>query len=165
MPRFPWAAIGLTTTALSVLFAPMAALADTSPTSVHVVQPGDTLSQIALDAGTDTDTIAALNGLNTADVLSVGASVKVPARAASAAATATTPTAATTRAATPAPTSAAGSSSSSNSTSGSTSTSSSTSTSYTVASGDTMWDIAQRFGTTTDALAQLNHLDNADHVV
>src|SRR5215475_8313596 len=114
MPRFPWAALGLTTTALSVLFAPMAALADTSPTSVHVVQPGDTLSQIALDAGTDTDTLVALNGLNAADVLSVGASLKVPARAASA-------TAATTSAATAAPISAAGSSSSSSSTSTSTS--------------------------------------------
>jgi cell wall-associated NlpC family hydrolase/nucleoid-associated protein YgaU len=129
----------------------MAAHADPSPTSVHVVQPGDTLSQIALDAGSDTDTIVALNGLGSADVLSVGESVKVPARAAAAAPTSV---------ATSAPTSATSSASSS-----ARSSSSSAASSYTVVSGDTMWAIAQRFSTTTDAIVQLNHLDDADRVI
>jgi peptidoglycan endopeptidase LytF/peptidoglycan endopeptidase LytE len=141
MPRFSWAAFGMTTTALSVLLAPMVAFAEPSPTSVHVVQPGDTLSQIALDAGTDTDTIVALNGLTNADVLSVGEALKVPANAATATATSTpasTPTSA--------PTTASGTSS------------------YSVASGDNLWDIAQRFGTTPDAIAQLNHLGSPDQL-
>jgi cell wall-associated NlpC family hydrolase/nucleoid-associated protein YgaU len=136
MPHFSWAAIGMTTTALSFLFAPVAAFADSSPTSVHVVQPGDTLLQIALDAGTDTDTVVALNGLSNADVLSVGESIKVPAHPATAVAASA--------ASTPTPASAA--------------------SSYTVASGDTLWDIAQRFGTTPEAIVQQNHLADQDHL-
>jgi cell wall-associated NlpC family hydrolase len=143
MPRFSWAVVGLGTVALSTLLAPMVVLAEPNPTSsVHVVQPGDSLLQIALDAGTDTDTLATLNGLGDANVLSVGQTLKLRARAATTSAPPTTTTSATT-AATAAPAAAS---------------------SYTIASGDNLWDVAQRFGTTTDAIVQLNHLDDADHL-
>src|SRR4029079_11501965 len=36
---------------------------------------------------------------------------------------------------------------------------------YTVASGDTLWGVAQQFGTTTAALADANQLDDPDHLV
>ena len=33
---------------------------------------------------------------------------------------------------------------------------------YTVVAGDTLWDIAARFGTTVQAIAELNQIDDAD---
>jgi peptidoglycan endopeptidase LytE len=116
--------------------------AEAGPTSVHVVQQGDTLLQIALDAGTDTGSLVTLNGLGDANVLTIGQALKLPARAGGA--PAAQPTSAPQ--ATSAPAAAASASS------------------YTIASGDTLWDIAQHFNTTTDALVQLNHLDDADHL-
>jgi cell wall-associated NlpC family hydrolase len=136
MARFSWAAVVLASTALGMLLAPVAVLAEPSSASVHVVQAGDTLLQIALDAGTDTDTLASLNGLGDANALSVGQSLKLPARAAMAGASSTAS----------APASAPAASS------------------YTITSGDNLWDIAQRFGTTSDAIVQLNHLDDPDHL-
>src|ERR687886_1594603 len=47
--------------------------------SVHVVQSGESLSQIALDLATDVDTLARLNDMDASDVLVAGASIKVPA--------------------------------------------------------------------------------------
>jgi cell wall-associated NlpC family hydrolase len=66
-----------------MLLAPLAARADQPPStpaqsSVHVVQAGETLSQIALDAGVDTATLAALNTLDDANVLSIGQPLKLP---------------------------------------------------------------------------------------
>jgi peptidoglycan-N-acetylglucosamine deacetylase len=143
MPRFSWAAVSLATVALSTLSAPLAALAEPNPTgNVHVVQPGDTLLQIALEAGADTDALATLNGLGDANVLSVGQTLKLPARTATTTAPATPSAPSATSAATPLQ----------------------AASSYTIASGDNLWDIAQRFGTTTDAIVQLNHLDDPDHL-
>ena len=142
MPRFSRASLGLATTAVCVLLAPVAVRAEASPTNVHVVQAGDTLLQIALDAGTDTGTIVALNGLDDPNLLSVGQTLKLPARAAAM-------TAGTSAGASAPPASAAAPA---------------TASSYTIASGDTLWDIAQHFGTTSDAIVQLNHLGDADHV-
>jgi peptidoglycan DL-endopeptidase LytF len=141
MPRFSWASRGLATTALSMLLMPLAVYAEPGPTSVHVVQSGETLLQIALDAGTDTATVAALNGLGDANVLSIGQTLKVPAKSSSGSAAASSVTAVRASTAT-AP-------------SGS---------SYTIVSGDNLWDVAQRYGTTTDAIVQLNHLDDAEHL-
>ncbi|MBV9578212.1 MAG: LysM peptidoglycan-binding domain-containing protein [Chloroflexi bacterium] len=142
MPRSPRATVGLAVTALCVILAPVAVRAEASPTSVHVVQPGDTLFQIALDAGTDTDTLVALNGLGDANALMVGQTLKLPATAGSGTSSATPAASATTSA----PSSAA-------------------TGSYTIAAGDTLWAIAQHFGTTPDALVQLNHLDDANHLL
>jgi cell wall-associated NlpC family hydrolase/nucleoid-associated protein YgaU len=123
-----------------LLLAPLVVQAQASPPGVHVVQAGDTLSQIALDANTDADTIATLNGLDNTNTLSIGQSLKLPSIAAGAS---STPVAGARS--TVAPTT-------------------SNSGSYTVAEGDTLWDIAQRLGTTSDALVQVNHLDDPDHL-
>jgi cell wall-associated NlpC family hydrolase len=60
--------------------------ADPNQPTVHVVQPGETLSQIAVDAGTDADTLVRLNGLDDPNSISIGASLKLPGAVAPAAA-------------------------------------------------------------------------------
>jgi cell wall-associated NlpC family hydrolase len=107
----------------------MAVRAEQSATSSHVVQPGETLWQIAADAGTDSAALAALNGLDDANVLAVGQTLKLPGGAASALVLPPPPP-----------------------------------STYTVVDGDTLWAVAHQFGTTTAALAQLNSLDDPDHV-
>src|SRR6266566_1410654 len=66
-----------------VLLAPVAtrAFAD-SPSATHVVQPGETLSDIANGAGVDSATLAALNAIDDANLLSVGQSIKLPVKSA-----------------------------------------------------------------------------------
>src|SRR6516165_5755038 len=80
-----WSSVSLAACAASLLLAPLVVQAQASPPGVHVVQAGDTLSQIALDANTDADAIAALNGLTDANTLSIGQSLKLPASASAAA--------------------------------------------------------------------------------
>jgi cell wall-associated NlpC family hydrolase/nucleoid-associated protein YgaU len=128
--RWRWRAFSITGAAASLLFAPLVVQAQSSPPDVHVVRDGETLSQIALDAHTDADTLAAFNGLTDGNVLAVGQSLKLPLPASRA------PVA-------PASASPA---------------------SYTISDGDTLWDIAQRFGTTTEAIVKLNDLDDPDHL-
>jgi LysM repeat protein len=111
------------------------AYADTA-VSTHVVQAGETLSDIAASVGIDSATLAALNAIEDANVLSVGQSIKLPATS-----VATAPAA-------PAATAA----------------SASPSGTYTVAAGDTLWSVAQQFSTTTAALMDANHLDDPDHL-
>src|SRR5579859_4975868 len=152
MPRRIWLSLASAASALSILLAPLGARADVATPGTHVVQPGETLSQIALDAGVDTATLASLNGLDDPDVLRAGQTLQLPpgvslppasgggpsgagASAAPATAAAPPPAAAIPPAA---------------------------ATTYTVADGDTLWSIAHQFGTTTDVLAQLNSMDNAD---
>jgi peptidoglycan DL-endopeptidase LytF len=127
----------------SVLLSPLAVQADPAATTVHVVQPGETLSQIALDAGVEAAALAALNGLDDPNFLVAGQSLKVPsgAGASSAAPPVAAPVAAAPAATAPA-----------------------SPQSYTVVEGDTLWAISQRFRTTTDTLVQLNKLDDADHL-
>jgi cell wall-associated NlpC family hydrolase/nucleoid-associated protein YgaU len=145
MPRLTWnkrwssSSIGAAAGAFSLLLAPLVVQAASSPTNVHVVQSGETLLQIALDSGTDASALASLNGLDDANVLAVGQSLKLPPPAAS-----TTPQAPTSSAASGSPAARVAT--------------------YTVADGDTLWDIAQHFGTTSDAIVQLNHLDNPDQL-
>src|SRR6516225_5412711 len=79
-----WSSVSLAAIAAGLLLAPLVVQAQASPPGVHVVQAGDTLSQIALDANTDADTLAALNGLDKDNTLSIGQSLKLPPGAAAA---------------------------------------------------------------------------------
>ncbi len=129
-------------TVVSLALAPMAARADQATTSTHVVEPGETLSAIADAFGLDSAALVTLNGLHDANVLVAGQALKVPARAASVAATMAAPAVSATPVSASAP----------------------PTRTVTVVEGDTLWGIAQRFGTTASALAQANGLDDADHL-
>ena len=85
----------------------------------YVVRSGDTLWQLARRYGTTVDAIMALNGL-TNDNLSIGQVLKIP--------TAQSPDESYFE--------------------------------YVVRSGDTLWQLAQRYGTTVDAIMALNGLTN-----
>jgi N-acetylmuramoyl-L-alanine amidase len=103
---------------------PPAALAGLSTaTATYVVQPGDTLSGVALRLGTDVTTLVRLNRLGDPDLLLAGTTLVVPGRP--------TPTPALPRP---------------------------TVVSYAVRPGDTVWDIANRTGTTVTAVLDANHL-------
>src|SRR5437868_5417413 len=56
----------------------VAAPAAQAQSAVHVVETGDTLWQIASDAGVDVATLMNLNGLEEGDVIVVGHSLKLP---------------------------------------------------------------------------------------
>ena len=124
-----WGVLGSFALAGGLLVAPIAVHADLTAPTTHVVQPGETLSQIALDAGVDSATLASLNGLDDPNRLAAGQSLKLPSGAVASVAT-------------PGP----------------------SPRTYTVAAGDTLWAIAHQFDTSTDALVQLNSLDDADHL-
>ncbi|HTD80117.1 MAG TPA: LysM peptidoglycan-binding domain-containing protein, partial [Chloroflexota bacterium] len=135
MPHPRWRSAALAAGALSLVLAPLAALAEPTAATTHVVQPGETLWDIADNLGIDTATLVKLNGLDNANLLSVGQSLSVPGNVP--------------RATPPAVSSVAAAA---------------TARTYTVADGDTLWAIAQQFGTTTAALVEANHLDDADHL-
>src|SRR5918912_4382380 len=135
MPHSRWRSAALAAGALSLVLAPLAALADPTAATTHVVEPGETLWEIADNLGVDTATLVKLNGLDDANLLSVGQSLSVPGNGTRAAAPPASGGAAPAAART-----------------------------YTVADGDTLWALAHRFGTTTDALVQANHLDDPDHL-
>lgn len=116
--------------------APTRAFAE-APAATHVVQSGETLSDIADGVGVDSATLADLNALDDVNLLSVGQTIKLPTKSSGAAASA------------PA---SGGAPSASGAT-------------YIVAAGDTLLGIAQQFATTTAALADANHLVDADHLV
>jgi cell wall-associated NlpC family hydrolase len=67
---------------ISLLMAPLAtgAYAEPAGTAVYVVQPGDTVSAIATSTGVDADALARLNGLDDANLLVVGQSLKLPSK-------------------------------------------------------------------------------------
>lgn len=126
------------------LVAPTATFAQVSPGpsgGVRVVGVGDTLSEIALDAGTDVATLIDLNGLDDPNALSVGQSLKLPSGATGM--TTASPAAAISAASAPP----------------------AATTTYVVAEGDTLWAIAQQFSTTTDRLVALNHMDDPNRLV
>jgi cell wall-associated NlpC family hydrolase len=112
------------------------ARADQAQSSTHVVEPGETLSGIANALGVDSAALVTLNGLDDADFLAAGQPLNVPARSA-----AGTPPA-----------------------SAGTLVSAAPPRTLTVVEGDTLWGIAQRFGTTAAALAQANGLVDADRL-
>ncbi len=151
MPRRTLRRVAAAASALSLLLAPLVAQAEPAGASVHVVGPGETLSQIADSVGVDATTLAKLNNLDDINFLVAGQSLQVPvgtatARASSAAAPASAASVA------PAPIASA-------------TTASPSPRSYVVVDGDTLWSIGQQFSTTTTALVDANNLDDPDHLV
>lgn len=105
----------------------------------HVVQPGENLFRIALRYGVSVQAVAQANNLANPNLIYVGQSLKIPA-----AGTTPPPTnQPTTTPATQTPPPASGST-------------------YTVAAGDNLSRIAQRFGTTVPAIAQANNIANVN---
>jgi len=96
----------------------------------YVVQAGDSLSAIAAAHGTTMDALVQLNGITDPNMIVVGQDLVLPGGAA-------TPAAPSGGAPAPAASGDA----------------------YVVQSGDTLWGVAQRWGTSVDALAQANGLD------
>src|SRR5450432_2456585 len=63
-----------------LFLAPVAtrSFADSPAATTHVVQPGETLSDIADGIGADSATLAALNAIDDVNMLVVGQSIKLP---------------------------------------------------------------------------------------
>ena len=101
-----------------------------APAPVHeyityVIQPGDTLSEIARRYGTTVTALTRLNKLSDPDRIYAGNTIKVPESG---------------------------------------SDSSSSPQYYTIRSGDTLSEIAQKFGTSVNALTRLNGISNPDRI-
>src|SRR5437868_15424657 len=71
-----WGALAVVASCVSLLLAPMGVHADQATS--HVVQAGETLSQIADDAGVDAAVLAASNGLDDANLIVAGQTLKLP---------------------------------------------------------------------------------------
>src|SRR5213593_4672975 len=78
MPGRTLSSVAAAATALSLLLAPLAAGAEPAAATVHVVGLGETLSQIAADAGVDAAAVAKLNNLDDLNFLVAGQSLKLP---------------------------------------------------------------------------------------
>src|SRR5207244_12777978 len=74
--------LAVAASAVSLLLAPMVVHADQPSSSSHIVQPGETLSQIAADAGVDAAALAASNGVDDANLIVAGQTLKLAAAAA-----------------------------------------------------------------------------------
>ena len=123
-------------------------LKDTPPRPLtYTVQPGDTLSALAVQWNSDVPAIAALNGIANPDFLFIGQQLRIPRGVRGGATTpAPAPTVATTTA--PAPAAAT--------------TPAAAPDFYTVQPGDTLWALADQWGTSVDALVELNGITNRD---
>lgn len=108
------------------------------------VRQGDTLEKIARRNGTTVKRLCQLNGISQNKTLRVGERLKVSGSAG--ASTKTTTSSTTTKAST----------ASTTTTTSTTSTSTTSASTYTVKSGDTLYGIAKRNGTTVKKLCQLN---------
>jgi beta-lactamase class A len=105
----------------------------------YQVQPGDTLSAIALTTGIPVDKLISLNALKDPNVIIAGQTLTV----------------APSPVATSAPVSSSPTTTSSGPASGA---------QYTVKDGDTLWDIAHTYGVSVNDLLQVNNLSNADQL-
>lgn len=92
----------------------------------HVVSKGETLSDIAVRYGTTMGALARANGLNDPNFIVAGTRITIPTGGASGSVVGAT---------------------------------------HTIRAGETLWDLAQRFGTTVDALARANGISNPNLVV
>jgi LysM repeat protein len=119
--------------------------ASTSGTATYTVAAGDTLYGIARKFNTTFTTLASLNNITNVDSLAVGQVLKVP--SASGSTPAPTASSSTTIPPQPSPTGQSGPAAS---------------VTYTVQAGDTLGQIALRFGTSTQQIVLLNGLTNAD---
>lgn len=128
---YPGQTLTLRTAAAAPAATPAAAPAPTSTS--HKVVAGDTVYAIAQKYGTTVDAVLAANGLTRASVIYPGQSLAVAGSAAPAAAPSAAPAPA------PAPAAAAAAA-------------------HTVIAGDTVFGIAQKYGTTTQAVFALNGL-------
>src|SRR5579859_292043 len=81
MARRTLGSVAAAASALSLLLAPIVARAEPGSATVHVVEAGETLSQIADNLRVDADGLARLNNLDDANFLVVGQSLKIPAGA------------------------------------------------------------------------------------
>jgi N-acetylmuramoyl-L-alanine amidase len=127
--------IFLSLTAGAMLIAPTAASADYA----HTVVPGETLTSIAAADGLSIGQVAAANDISPYTELITGTTVMIPPQDSSDVASGTTGS--SEEVSTPSSSSSGGGSS------------------YVVQPGDTLWSIAEREGTSVDALAAANGLD------
>ena len=136
-PATPQATADGTATAVSGVF----------PDSVtHVVEEGDTVSELALRYGSTREAINQANGLNAANLIYVGQRLIIPINLPATPEGAETPTATATATATPTFTP--------------TPTPTATPITYQILPGDTLERIAQQYGTTVQLLAQQNNIVN-----
>lgn len=124
------AATPLVTAAPAAAHSTAASLPAAGSTETHRVQPGDTVSQIALDRGTTVRAIVAANGLSSRALIRIGQVLVIPDGSAASA-----------TAAPPAPGQAGPSA-------------------HTVRAGDTVSELAQRHGTSVGAIVAANGLDS-----
>lgn len=140
---------------------------------VHTVQYGETLSEIAILYDSSVATIREANSLTPAERIFPDQSLIIPVQSVGAAAaeSVSTPTATSTATLTPTPTATDTSTPTDTPTPTATSTPTATPTptaapiQYAVQFGDTLGSIAERFGTTAGALAQLNGILNPSRII
>jgi LysM repeat protein len=111
----------------------------TGTTTSYTVVPGDTLFGIARRFGTTVTTLASMNGLTNVNVLYIGQVLLIPSQGGQPVPTAIAPTSAPQPTSTPVET-----------------------ITYTVQRGDTLSQIALRYGTTYQTIMLLNNLTNPD---
>ena len=97
--------------------------------ATHTIRAGETLSDLAQRFGTTVDALARANGISNPNLVVAGTKIMISGGGGGSASVATS------------------------------------TTSHTVQAGETLWDLAQRFGTTVDALARANGISNPNLVV
>jgi membrane-bound lytic murein transglycosylase D len=123
----------------------------------HTVKKGETLSTIAARHNTTSATLARLNNISNPSRIRIGQVIHIPSSSAAATQIASTSSTAATASST-APTSAASTSSPSSA------TSAASTRTHRVTKGQTLSVIAQRYGTTVNAIARLNNITNTSNI-
>jgi LysM repeat protein len=113
---------------------------DFNSTQLYTVAAGDTVWEIAQHFDSSSDAIIQVNGLNSVGLINIGQTLVIPVRVTYTQPPTFTPAPALPGTGTGGPTTTTGA--------------------YTVASGDTLFTLAQRFNTTVATLAQINNIVN-----